>query len=106
MAKILAAVLWPAGLAAIVAAAALLTRHLPAAAKVPSARVSGPRPVQGRDADATDDPPGRRPHVPGFDHARATDGKPIHMPSAHLAGYTTLRQELRRCHVTMLGRET
>lgn len=67
MAKILAAMLWPAGLAAIVAAAALLTRHLPAAAKVPSAEVSGSAPpAQGRDAGATDDDPGRRPRAPGF----------------------------------------
>jgi membrane-associated phospholipid phosphatase len=64
MAKILAAMLWPAELAVIVAAAALLTRHLPAAAKMPSADASGsPPPAQGRDAD---DSAGRRPHVPGF----------------------------------------
>lgn len=67
MTKILAAMLWPAGLAAIVAAATLLTRHLPAAAKVPSADASGSPPsAHGRDAGATDDGPGRRPQVPRF----------------------------------------
>lgn len=44
--------------------------------------------------------------APSIAHARPTNGKPIQVPSAHLSGYTTLLQELRRCHVTMLGRET
>lgn len=44
--------------------------------------------------------------APSVNPAPATDGKPIQVPYGHLSGYTTLLQELRRCHVTMLGRET